>query len=85
MMLRHLGQMSPAMQVHFIKAGEALEGLTADEQLEVASQLTLAILKAARQRFESSREDRAVYNTLCNRVEEWFSTEIAALRFGRVQ
>jgi hypothetical protein len=39
--------MSPAMHSQFIRAGEALDGLTADEQLEVANRLTLAILKPA--------------------------------------
>ncbi len=60
MLLRHLGQMSPAMQARFIKAGEPPEGLTADEQLEVASQLTLAVL-ASRHRFEGSQGDRRAY------------------------
>ncbi len=51
----------------------------------MASQLTLAILKAARQRFEASQGDKRAYDTLCDRVEDWFMEEIAALRFGRVQ
>ncbi len=85
MLLRHLGQLSPVMQAKFIQAGEALEAMSADEQLEVSAQLTLAILKAARHRFEGSEGDRHAYDTLCDRVVEWFSTEIAALRFGRVQ
>ena len=49
------------MQSRFIKAGEALKGLTADEQLEVAGQPTVAILKAARRRFEGSPGDRTAY------------------------
>jgi hypothetical protein len=85
MLLRHLGQLSTAMRARFIKAGEALEGLTADEQLEVASQLAVAILKAARHRFEGSAGDRRAYDTLCAAVEEWFTTEIAPLRFARMQ
>ncbi len=84
-MMRHLGQMSPAMQARLIKAGEVLKGLTADEQLEAASQLTMAILKAARPRFEVLPGDRAAYDTLSDRVVDWFSSEIAGLRFGRVQ
>ncbi len=74
-----------ARRLHAGWGSSRLEGLTADEQLEVASQLTMAILKAARQRFEASQGDRHAYNTLCDRVVEWFGEEIAALRFGRVQ
>lgn len=85
MLLRHLGQLFPAMGARFIKTGEAVEGLTADEQLEVASQLTMAILKATRHRLEGSREDRVAYDTLCDTVEEWLTSGIAPLRFGRVQ
>ncbi len=65
MMLRHLGQMSPAMRDGFVKAGAALDGPTAGEHLEVSAQLTLAILKAARQRFDASQGDRRAYDTLC--------------------
>jgi hypothetical protein len=66
-----------------IYRGEALHLFTADEQLEVASQLTMAILKAARHRFEGAREDRAAYDALCDRVQGWFQDEIAPLRFAK--
>lgn len=51
-LLRHLGQSPPVLQVRSVRVGEALEGLTVDEQLEVAGQLTMATLRAARHRFE---------------------------------
>jgi hypothetical protein len=62
---------------------EALDGLMADEQVEVACQLVVGVLKAARSRFDGSREDRESYDVLCDAVEDWFQTEIAPLRFTR--
>ena len=85
MLLRPLGQSPPALQARFRQALAALDGLTADEQLEVACQLVVGVLKAARPRFESSQEDRAAYNTLCDAVEEWFRAEIGPLRLARPQ
>ncbi len=73
------------MRAGFIKAGETLAGLTADEQLEVFNQPTMAIQKAARHRFEGAARGRRAYDTLYDRVQECFATEIAALRLGRVQ
>jgi hypothetical protein len=61
----------------------ALDGLTADEQLEVACQLVFGVLKAARLRFEVAQEHRAAYDTLCAAVEACVQTEIARLRFTR--
>ena len=83
MPLRPLGQSPPALQARFGHALSALDGLTADEQLEVACQLVVGVLKAARSRFESSQEDRAAYDTLCDGVEEWLGAEIGPLRFAR--
>jgi hypothetical protein len=53
-----------------------LDGLPADVQLEVAGQLTVGIVKAARHRFARSAGDRAAYDTPCDAVEEWVTTEI---------
>jgi uncharacterized membrane protein len=80
---RPLGQSAPALQARLHQALTALDGLTADEQLEVACQLVVGVLRAARRRFESSQEDRATYDTLCDTVEEWFRAEIGPLRFAR--
>jgi hypothetical protein len=55
----------------------------ADEQLEVACQLVVGVLMAARPRFENSQEDRAAYDTLSDAVEDWLCAEIAPLRFAR--
>ncbi len=85
MLLRPLGQLPPALQAHVRRAGKVLDGLTADEQLEVAGQLTVGIVKAARRPFAGSAGDRAAYNTLCDTVEEWVTTEIYKLRFARTQ
>ena len=65
--------------------GRPLDGLTADEQLEVAGQLRVGILQAARHPFARSAGDRAAYDTLCDTVEEWVTTEVYKLRFARTQ
>ncbi len=85
MLLRPLGQLPPALQARVRLAGEALDGLTADEQLEVAGQLTVGIVRAARHPFARSAGDRAAYDPLCDTVEEWVTTEIYKLRFARTQ
>ncbi len=85
MLLRPLGESPPALQAHFDQALETLEGLQADEQLEVACQMVVGILKAARHCFEGSRGDQAAYSALCDAVREWFQDEITPLRFARTQ
>jgi ribosomal protein S12 methylthiotransferase accessory factor YcaO len=83
MLLRPLGESPPALQARFDQALETLEGLQADEQLEVACQMAVGILKAARPCFEGSPGDQAAYNALCAAVTEWFQDEITPLRFAR--
>lgn len=85
MLVPHLGQTSSAMRAWFIEGAKALEGRIPDGQLEVASQLPMAVLKASRHRFEGPSEDRRADNALFNTVEEWARTESTALRFRRVQ
>lgn len=55
----------------------------ADEQLEVACQIVVGVLKAARHGFEGYQENRAAYDELCDAVEDWFQAEIIPLRFTR--
>jgi len=85
MLLRPLGQLPPALQARFHRALKELDGLMADEQLEVACQLVMGVLKAVRSRFENSPANRAAYNTLCDAVGDWLQAEIGRLRFARPQ
>jgi hypothetical protein len=62
MPLRPLGESPAALQARFHQALEALDALMADEQLEVACQIVVGILKAARHRFEGSQENRAAFD-----------------------
>jgi hypothetical protein len=70
----------PALQVWFHQTLATPLWPNTDEQLEVACQLGIGILKAVRSRFATSRENRAAYDTLCDDVEEWLRTEITPLR-----
>ncbi len=84
MLLRPLGESPPALQARFDLALETLDGLQTDEQLEVACQMVVGILKAARPCLEGSPGDQAAYNALCDAVTEWFQDEITPLRFARM-
>ena len=56
----------------------------ADEQLEVACQIVVGILKASRPHFGEAQGGRVAYGAVCDTVEEWFQDEIAPLRFARM-
>ncbi len=62
---------------------EALEGLSAKDQLEVACRNVLAVILAARSRFEQRPEDRPCFDLACDSVEQWLGQEIALIRFTR--
>ena len=83
MLLRSLGQSPPILQARCHRALASLEGLTANEQPEVACQRVVGILKACRPRFGEAQGGRAAYDTLCGALEEWLRAEIAPLRLPR--
>lgn len=86
MLLRPLAEpLPPSLQMRGWQALEALEGLNAQDQLELACRTVVGVLKAARPRFEGSREDRESFDVLCDAVEDWFLEELAPLRFARTQ
>ncbi len=85
MLLQPFGELSDTLQVRFEKVLEALDGLTAEEDLEVASQLVIALLKVSRPRFAGSPEYRDTYDGLCDAVLDWFRREVNRLRFARLQ
>ncbi len=60
---------------------EALDGWSAKDQLEVACRNVLAVLLAARSRFEQCPEDRPRFDLVCDALEQWLGQEIALLRF----
>ena len=84
-MLQHPhGESPPVLQARLHQALDTLASLRVDEQLEVACQLVVGILKASQPHFGEAQGGRAAYDALCNAVEEWFQDEIDPLRFGRV-
>ena len=86
MLLRPLTEPLPLpLQLRGRQALEALAGLNANEQLELACRSVVGVLGAARARFERAQGDREAYDTLCDAVEGWFRTEIEPLRFYRTQ
>ena len=85
MPLRPFGQLTNAQQIRFARVLEALGDLTVHEDLEIASQLVVALLKVGRDRFAPSPADRGAYDDLCDDVLEWLRREVSRLRFGRVQ
>ncbi len=84
MQLHPFGELSAALQARFERVLEALDGLTADQDLEVASQLVVALLKISRPRFADSPEGRVTYDGLCDAVLDWFRREINRLRYARL-
>jgi hypothetical protein len=83
MALRPLAEpLPPTLQFRGRQALEALAGLDACEQLELAFRTVLGVLKAARPRFEGSRE---AFDALSDAVEEWFHAEVTPLRFAWMQ
>lgn len=86
MLLRPLTEpLPPRLQMRGWQTLEALDGLNAQEQLELACRTVVGVLKAARSRFERTREDRGSFDVLCDAVEDWFFAELAPLRFARTQ
>jgi hypothetical protein len=84
MLLHPFGELSPALQIRFERVLEALDGLTAEEDLEVACQLVVALLKISRPRFAGSPDHRVAFDGLCDAVVDWFRREVNRLRFVRM-
>jgi hypothetical protein len=72
-----------ALQQRGQKILEALDGLDAKDQLEVACRTVVGVLMAARPRFTESARDQVAYNTLCDAVGQWRRREMQPLRYGR--
>ncbi len=84
--LRPLGDPLPsALQQRGQKLLEALDGLDAKDQLEVACRTVVAVLQAARLRFTESAHDQVAYNSLCDAVGQWLRRKMGPLQFGRMQ
>jgi hypothetical protein len=72
--------------------GRTILGLLDDvshaEALDLACRTLVGVLLAVRPRFEESKENQVVFNTLCQEVETWVKREMKPLRFrdatGRV-
>ncbi len=62
---------------------ESLTGLSAKDQLEVACRSVLAVLLAARARFERDQEGRVAFDLVCEDVTDWLRQEIKEIRFMR--
>jgi hypothetical protein len=84
--LRPLAEpLPPALQRRGRQALDALDGLDAKDQLNLACRTVVAVLQAARPQFTESAQDRAAYNTLCDAVGQWLRREIGLLRFAQMQ
>jgi len=70
-----------ALQQRGRKSLEALDGLNAQEQLELACRTVLAVLMAARPRFQV--ENELIFNDLCVVVLQWLKRDMEPLRFPR--
>ncbi len=82
--LRPLAEPLPlALQQRGQKVLETLSGLDAKDQLELACRIVLAVLMAARPRFQG--ENEIVFNDLCVAVLQWLKQEMKPLRFARPQ
>ncbi len=78
--LRPLAEpLPPALEQRSRKVREALEGLDAKDQLELACRTVLSVLTTARPRFQGEKE--LVFNTLCDGVLQWLKREMKPLRF----
>ncbi len=69
----------PALEQRSRRVLEALEGLNAKDQLELACRTVLHVLTTAQPRFRGERE--LVFNTLCAAVLQWLMREMKPLRF----
>ncbi len=63
------------------KVLEALEGLDAKDQLEVACRTVLGVLMAAQPRFQG--ENDLIFNDFWAAVHQWIKQEMKPLRFTR--
>ncbi len=82
--LRPLSEPLPlALQQRGQKVLETLSGLDGKDQLEVACRTVLAVLMAAKTRFQG--ENELIFNDLCTAVLQWLKREIKPLRFARPQ
>ncbi len=80
--LRPLAEpLPPALQQRGQKILEALDGLDAKDQLNLACRTVVTVLMAARPRFTGSAQDHVVFNTLCDAVGQWLRREMRPLRF----
>ncbi len=80
--LRPLSEPLPlALQQRGQKVLETLNGLDGKDQLEVACRTVLAVLLAARPRFQG--ENELVFSDLCTAVLQWLKQEMKPLRFAR--
>jgi hypothetical protein len=59
----------------------ALEDRTAYESLELVCRNLVGILRSVRANAEESASSRAMFNEVCQAVEEWVETELGELRF----
>lgn len=86
MLMRPLHDPLPLpLQQRGYQALEALAGLNAQEQLELACRTVVGVLMAARPHFSESAHNRVAYDTLCDAVQKWLRREIGPLRFARPQ
>lgn len=82
LLLRPLSEPLPLpLQQRGCKSLEALEGLNAHEQLQLACRTVLGVLKAARPQFRGDNE--LVFNAPCDAVLQWLKQEMKPLRFIR--
>ncbi len=80
--LRPLSEpLPPELQRRGRESLEALSGLDAKDQLELACRTVLGVLMAARTRFQG--ENELVFNDLCAAVLQWLKQEMTPLRFAR--
>jgi hypothetical protein len=74
-----------ALQEPGLESLMALEGLNGYDQLEITCRHVVGVLRAYRSAFAGSRERREDFDGLCDGLVEWLETEIASVRFGRMQ
>jgi hypothetical protein len=83
--LQLYGHLPCALQLHYRRVLNALDGLTVGEQLEVATQAVVGILGSARLRAEPSHDALKDFDGLCREVEEWLEVRVGALRQAHIE
>ncbi len=82
--LRPLSEsLPPELQRRGRESLEALSGLAAKDQLELACRTVLGDLMATQPPFQG--ENELVFNDLCAAVLQWLRQEVQSLRFARRQ